>query len=106
MFGLAAIRRGGVDTVAVIVVVANHLENEAVTARDEDAVAVRKGIVNPFLWWCARNLSAHRNYRLVVEKSAGAIAGCMNECLLRKAREVGRGGELCDLDLPAGGPRL
>ena len=45
-------------------------------------------------------------YRLIVEKSAGTIASCMNECFLRKAGEVGGGGELRDLDLPAGGPEV
>ena len=102
MFGLDPIRCGGVNTVTVIIVVADHLEDEAVTTRDEDAVAVRKAIVNSFLRRCARKLSTHRNDRLVVEKSAGTIASCINECFLRKERKVGRRSELRDLDLPAG----
>jgi hypothetical protein len=49
VFGLNPIRRGGVNSVAVIIVVADHLEDEAVTTRDEDAVTVREAIVNSLL---------------------------------------------------------
>ena len=91
--GFGAVRHLGVVVIAVVVVVADHLKNQAVAARHEPDVLIEETVVHFRLRDHARQLTAHRHERLIAEQRARAVAGGIDQVSFPSSARIhpGRG---------------
>src|SRR6202023_4004606 len=106
VFGFSAVGYRGVVAEPVIIVVADHLEYQAVATWDEKNVLIGQSIVDVRLRNRARQLPPYRSDGLVAKQCASTETRGINQRLLPKRCKIGWCVELHDLDPSAIGQEV